>query len=61
MESVFNFVVFQMRYFHFLLSALESFGNKVKTGAQIAGAMKTIWDVGKGVAAGVRYIAAIFL
>ena len=36
---------------------MESIGNKVKTGAQIAGTIKGIWDLGKTIYTGVRTIA----
>ena len=35
-----------------------SIGNKIKSVAEVAGAIKTIWDIGKGVASSVGPAAA---
>ena len=44
---------------HHQATLLESIGNKVKTGAQIAGTIKGIWDLGRTIYTGVRTIAPI--
>ena len=37
----------------------QSIGNKVKTGAEVAGTMKGIWDVGRAVYHGVQAAAPV--
>jgi len=42
-------------------SFLESIGQKLKTGAQIAGSIKTIYDIGKELAPIVSAVGAVIL
>ena len=38
---------------------MENIGGKIKTGAEIAGAVKGIWDVGKVIYGGIRAVAPV--
>lgn len=37
----------------------EGIGSKIKTGAEVAGAIKGIWDVGKTIYTGIRAAAPV--